>query len=95
VQPDVEDIGLADVMRALSDEVRLKLVAVLADGEFHSCRPEEFEAGVHKSSLSPHFKVLREVGVTTTRLDGRNHSIRLRKEDLDQRFPGLLNAVLH
>ncbi|MEU5697178.1 ArsR family transcriptional regulator [Actinosynnema sp. NPDC020468] len=95
VQPPVEDIRLADVMRALSEDVRLRLVSVLADGEFHSCKPEEFEVGVHKSTLSHHFKVLREAGVTTTHLDGRNHSIRLRREDLNARFPGLLDAVLH
>ncbi|KAA2251263.1 helix-turn-helix transcriptional regulator [Solihabitans fulvus] len=82
-------------MRALSDPVRLRLVAVLADGEYHPCRPEEFDAGVHKSTLSHHFRVLRESGVTMTRLDGRNHHVRLRTEDLAERFPGLLAAVTH
>jgi DNA-binding transcriptional ArsR family regulator len=94
VQPAVADIELREVMRALSDDVRLRLVAVLADGEFHPCRPEEFEIGVHKSTLSHHFKVLREAGVTTTQLTGRSHHVRLRLEDLGQRFPGLMDNVL-
>jgi DNA-binding transcriptional ArsR family regulator len=88
------EMQLRDVMRALSEDVRLQLIGTLADGQYHSCRPEEFEVGVHKSTLSHHFRVLRQAGITTTRLDGRNHYVRLRREDLDRRFPGLLDAVL-
>jgi DNA-binding transcriptional ArsR family regulator len=93
-QPAEHDITLREVMRALSDDVRLQLVAVLADGEYHACRPEDLDLGVHKSTLSHHFRVLREAGITTTKLDGRNHHIRLRKEDLEQRFPGLIESIL-
>jgi hypothetical protein len=38
--------------------------------------------------------VLREAGVTSTRVRGRDHAVRLRRADLDQRFPGLLDALL-
>lgn len=93
-QPDAEDITLADLMRALSEDVRLRLVCLLADGEYHPCSPEYFDLGLHKSTLSHHFRVLRECGVTMTRLRGRNHDVRLRVEDLAERFPGLLDAVL-
>jgi DNA-binding transcriptional ArsR family regulator len=94
VQPDVEQIVLRDVMRALGDDVRLRMVAVLADGEFHTCGPEEFAVGVHKSTLSHHFRVLREAGVTSTLIEGRNNFVRLRVADLNARFPGLLDAIL-
>lgn len=94
-QPATEDIALADIMRALSDDVRLRLVTLLADGEYHPCKPEHFNVGVHKSTLSHHFRVLREAGLTMTRVNGRNHHVRLRVEDLTVRFPGLLDAVLH
>jgi DNA-binding transcriptional ArsR family regulator len=94
-QPDMEQIALRDVMRALSDDVRLRMVAVLADGEFHTCAPEEFAAGVHKSTLSHHFRVLREAGVTSTLIEGRNNYVRLRISDLDARFPGLLDAIFN
>jgi DNA-binding transcriptional ArsR family regulator len=93
-QPDTEKIALADIMSALSDDVRLRLVAFLADGQYHPCRPEHFDIGLHKSTLSHHFRVLREAGVTMTKINGRNHHVRLRMEDLAGRFPGLLDAVL-
>jgi DNA-binding transcriptional ArsR family regulator len=94
-QPAESDLDLREIMNALSDDVRLRLVAALADGNYHPCRPDEFDIGVHKSTLSHHFRILREAGITMTRLDGRNHHVRLRREDLGRRFPGLLDAVLH
>jgi DNA-binding transcriptional ArsR family regulator len=93
VQPEPEQIMLREVMRALGDDVRLRMVAVLSDGEFHTCAPQEFETGVHKSTLSHHFRVLREAGVTSTLIEGRNNFVRLRIPDLDARFPGLLDAI--
>lgn len=94
VQPETDQIKLHDVMRALADDVRLRMVAVLSDGQYHTCNPDEFQTGVHKSTLSHHFRVLREAGVTSTLLKGRNNYVRLRVEDLEARFPGLLTAIL-
>ena len=96
-QPAVDELQLERVMQALSDPVRLQILSVLADGAFHPCRLEEFDVGVHKSTLSHHFRVLRETGIVTSRLDrddARNHHVRLRREAMDARFPGLLDAVL-
>ncbi|MET9869085.1 metalloregulator ArsR/SmtB family transcription factor [Streptomyces sp. NPDC006129] len=94
-EPDGSDITFTDVLRALADPVRLRMLTVLADGEYHPCWPEEFLVGVHKSTLSHHFRVLREAGITRTRLEGRNYFVQLRREDLNSRFPGLLDAVLN
>jgi DNA-binding transcriptional ArsR family regulator len=44
--------------------------------------------------MSHHFRVLRESGVTRTRLEGRTRFIHLNRTALDGRFPGLLDAVL-
>jgi DNA-binding transcriptional ArsR family regulator len=49
---------------------------------------------VSKATRSHHFRVLREAGVTHTRLEGTHRHVSLRREDLDARFPGLLGAVL-
>lgn len=92
-QPAIDEIELRELMRAFGDDVRLRIVEVLADGEYHPCRVEEFGIDLHKSTLSHHFKVLRESGATMTELLGRNHQVRLRTEDLESRFPGLLAAV--
>ena len=92
--PAAEAIRLADILRALADPGRLRMLAVLADGEFHPCRREEFGLDLRKSTLSHHFKTLREAGLTVTRVQGRNYDLRLRRADLDRRFPGLLDALI-
>jgi DNA-binding transcriptional ArsR family regulator len=94
VEPDVEDIRFDDVLRAVSDDARMRILVTLADGEFHSCGPEGLLAEFHKSTLSHHKKILREAGVTRTQLVGRNYLVRLRREDLEARFPGFLDSVL-
>ncbi|MGH2842201.1 MAG: ArsR/SmtB family transcription factor [Solirubrobacteraceae bacterium] len=84
--------GLADVLRALSDPIRLRIVHQLADGEEHTCG--SFALPITKSTCSHHFRVLREAGVIAQRIDGKNHFNRLERSCLEERFPGLLDAVL-
>ncbi|MDQ1288648.1 MAG: hypothetical protein QG622_2214 [Actinomycetota bacterium] len=93
--PSVVELKLEEVLAALADPVRLRMVGLLAvtDTE-RSCSPAGFPVELHKSTLSHHFKVLRAAGLTRTRLEGRNRFVRLRREDLQERFPGLLDAVL-
>jgi len=90
--PRLEEVTLADVLHALSDPVRLQIVQSLADCDEQSC--SAVEASVAKSTLSHHFKVLREAGVTHTRVNGTHRYVSLRREDLEGRFPGLLPSVL-
>lgn len=91
-EPDLADIPLATVMQALGDENRLAIVrAIAAEGE-RTCG--SFELGISKATRSHHFKVLREAGLTHTRIDGVLRRVTLRREELDARFPGLLDAVL-
>ncbi|WP_246142307.1 ArsR/SmtB family transcription factor [Lacisediminihabitans profunda] len=92
--PSVEEIDLVEVLKALSDPARLRLLAVMGDGDYHACRAEVYDLDLHKSTLSHHFKVMREAGVTMTRVTGRNRETRLRKEDLDARFPGLVDSLI-
>ena len=91
-QPAIQEVQLADVLHALSDPTRLEIVRGLAaDGE-RQCG--SFDLGLTKATRSHHFKVLREAGVTHTRLEGTTRRVSLRRDDLDARFPGLLDAVL-
>jgi len=91
--PHKKDIALASVLYALGDPVRLEIVRRLAEkGELSCCAA--VEAQVAKSTLSHHFKVLRESGVIYCRKEGTQHMNSLRREDLDDRFPGLLKTVL-
>ena len=92
--PRREDIRLEDVLQALGDPVRLRIVRELhgtPDGE----RPcGTFGLTVTKSTASHHFRVLREAGVITQRVAGRERLNQLRTEDLEARFPGLLASVV-
>jgi len=90
--PSCEELELPAVLHALSDPARLQIVRKLADGD--ECTCGTFDLGLSKATLSHHFRVLRESGVVRTRPDGRKRMLSLRDEDLNDRFPGLLEAVL-
>lgn len=93
-QPATENIQLTEVLRALSDPVRLEIAARLAVAGRMSCTVAGESLGVHKSTASHHFRTLREAGVISTERDGRQKVMSLRWDDLEARFPGLLPAIL-
>ncbi|MFF5130914.1 ArsR/SmtB family transcription factor [Streptomyces syringium] len=94
-QPATDEIELVKVMHALGDPVRMQLLSVFLDGKEHGCGLEGLGLDhLHKSTVSHHMRVLREAGVTATRVAGRNRLVQLRKADLDARFPGLTDALL-
>ncbi len=90
--PTREEIDLAAVLHALSDPMRLRIVVDLALGGERTCG--SFELPVVKSTCTHHFKVLREAGLIHQRLEGTTRLNSLRRDDLERRFPGLLDAVL-
>jgi DNA-binding transcriptional ArsR family regulator len=91
-EPSADEIPLAAVMAALSDPARLEIVRVLAAEGERTCGT--FDLGLSKATRSHHFKVLREAGITRTRAEGTHRHVSLRHDDLEARFPGLLDAVL-
>jgi DNA-binding transcriptional ArsR family regulator len=91
--PKRSEIELGAVLHALSDPVRLRIVAAMASGEGeHSCG--SFDVPVTKSTCTHHFKVLREAGVIHQRQEGTARLNTLRRDDLEARFPGVLEAIL-
>ena len=91
-EPAAADLDLTTVLQALGDPVRLTIVRVLAAEGEQACG--SIELGVSKATRSHHFRVLREAGLTRTRLEGTRRQVSLRREDVDARFPGLLDAIL-
>jgi DNA-binding transcriptional ArsR family regulator len=91
--PDAEDIHLPAILHALSDPIRLSIVEALAAGEERTCK--SFNLPVTKSTCTHHFRVLRQAGLIHQRLEGTTRLNSLRRAELDERFPGLLHAVLH
>jgi len=92
VHPSRDEIALPAVLHALSDPIRLRIVAALARGDERTCG--SFELPVVKSTCTHHFRVLREAGVIRQRLEGTTRLNSLRRDDLDSQFPGLVDAVL-
>jgi DNA-binding transcriptional ArsR family regulator len=84
---------LIRVLGAVSDPIRLGLVRLLSDDRERAWG--DLRAPVAKSTLSHHLKVLRDAGLTRTRQEGTRCYVRLRRDDLDTRFPGLLAALLN
>ncbi|MCO5993655.1 ArsR/SmtB family transcription factor [Actinoallomurus rhizosphaericola] len=84
-------MSLAEVLSALGDPVRLRIVAVLADRREHP--RGDFHVDVGPSAPSHHMKTLRETGLTYHRMDGTRCFVSLREETL-ARFPSVLNSVL-
>ncbi len=90
--PSLASVSLAQVLYALSDPLRLEIVRKLAAEGETPC--SALQCDRPKSSMSHHFRVLRESGVVFTRHEGVTHLNTVRREELDKRFPGLLKAIL-
>lgn len=90
--PDREEIQLSSVLYALSDPVRLSVVAEIRKNGEQPCN--RFHVPVAKSTLSHHGRTLREAGIVFTRIQGTQRFMSLREEDLEYRFPGLLDSIL-
>jgi DNA-binding transcriptional ArsR family regulator len=97
--PQTQDLDLPTVMQALSDPARLAIVAATDAATRGPDGADDVACGSISLPLAPatvshHLRVLREAGITRTRVDGRLKYISLRRDDLAERFPGLLDGVL-
>ena len=91
--PERDEIELPGVLHALSDPQRLEIVRRLAETD-EPCACGSIKLGVSKSTMTHHFRVLRESGVIRQKREGTSKLTELRRKDLDARFPGLIDAVL-
>lgn|SRR5579884_701813 len=98
IHPSREDMSLPTILYALGDPLRLHIVAQLAlmhgSDEKKTCHDFSVGETVAKSTLSHHFQILREAGLISMVPQGRKVLVSLRKEDLEARFPGCLDAIL-
>ena len=91
--PRTEEIRLEGVLHALSDPIRLQMVRMLA-AQDAPCRCGAIEVPVSKSTRTHHWRVLRENGLIRQVEQGTAKLTELRHDDLEARFPGLLEVVL-
>jgi len=92
--PPKEDISLFTILYALSEPLRFNIIEQLVDGQELTCGAFKLNLNRGKSTMTHHFKVLRDAGLIQTRVDGREHYTSLRRDDIEQRFPGLLDTMM-
>lgn len=91
--PDLSDVPLSIVMLALADPSRLKIVRTLIDAPDREFSCKEIDLGIAKPTVSHHFETLRNAGVIVTRSAGTKRLSSLRLEELNRRFPGLVDLI--
>jgi len=95
VHPSRDDITLAGVLAALADPTRLRIVkSLLERHDCMSCREAAPCPDMAKSTLSNHFRILREAGLIETSKKGVEHRNVVREADINARFPRLLKTIL-
>jgi DNA-binding transcriptional ArsR family regulator len=93
--PAASSLDLATIMRTVGDPLRLDIVRLLADDRPRPCSELSAAMGLPVSTCSYHLRLLREAGVTRTRAEGTQRFITLRRDDLEDRFPGLVEVLTH
>ena len=91
--PASESLDLATIMRTVGDPVRLAIVRLLADQRPRPCGEISTVMGIPNSTSSYHLRLLREAGITRTTAAGTQRVISLRRDDLEERFPGLVGVL--
>lgn len=97
LHPDIEDVPVEAILHALSDPVR---VAIYADIVYKECSQtcstflHVLNRPIPKSTLSQHFKVLREAGLIRSERRGVEMHNTSRLAEVDQRYPGLIAAIV-
>jgi DNA-binding transcriptional ArsR family regulator len=95
IHPSKQDITLAGVLSALGDPVRLQICkSLMGSHGGMSCSEASPCSTIPKSTLSHHFRVLRESGLIRTTKQGVEHRNFIRLDELKERFPGLLEAIM-
>jgi DNA-binding transcriptional ArsR family regulator len=90
--PDVAELDLFVIMDALSGPARRSIVLALAERDGVPCG--QFDLSIAKSTAARHFRVLLEAGLIRQWDDGNTKRNGLRRDEIEQRFPGLLDMVL-
>jgi DNA-binding transcriptional ArsR family regulator len=96
VHPSIEDITVEGILHALSDPVRAAIYAELAISAGATCSNflKISDRDIPKSTLSQHFRALREAGLIRSERQGVEMRNSTRCAEIDQRFPGLLMAIM-
>jgi DNA-binding transcriptional ArsR family regulator len=98
VHPSIEDVRLEAILHALSDPVRVQIFSDIAGADCAQTCSAFSSVGdrvIPKSSLSQHFKVLREAGLIRSERQGVEMHNTSRCTEVEGRFPGLVAAIIN
>lgn len=91
--PDLSHADPINLLRACADPVRLQVIEILDDGKEYTCSDLADQVGIPLPTMSHHLKTMREAGLTCNRKDGTTRWTSLRKQDLNDHFPGLAEQM--
>ncbi|HKT26777.1 helix-turn-helix domain-containing protein [Dyella sp.] len=96
IHPSIEDITVEGILHALSDPVRAAIYAELAISSGATCSNflKISDREIPKSTLSQHFRALREAGLIRSERHGVEMRNTTRCQEIDQRFPGLIMTIM-
>ena len=97
MHPAIEDVTVEGLLHALSDPVRVAIFAQIAGAECAQTCSKFITVGdraIPKSTLSQHFKLLREAGLIRSERQGVEMHNTSRCKEINARFPGLLQAII-
>jgi DNA-binding transcriptional ArsR family regulator len=98
IHPAIDDVTVEGILHALSDPVRAHIFAEIANAKgAQTCSTflEVSDRTIPKSTLSQHFKALREAGLIASERRGVEMHNTARSEEINARFPGLLPAIMN
>ncbi len=90
--PNIDQMNVSTILHALGDPVRLNIIKNLTTNTETTCAC--CNINLQKSALSHHFRVLRESGLIRVRIEGKQRFLSIRYDELEQRFPGLLDSII-
>ena len=96
--PSLDVITVEGILHALSDPVRVAIFAdIVAQECSHNCSMflSVSDKAIPKSTLSQHFRVLREAGLIRGERRGVEMYNTSRCAEIEKRFPGLLRAIVN
>ncbi|HVW07012.1 MAG TPA: helix-turn-helix domain-containing protein [Bryobacteraceae bacterium] len=96
IHPAVEEVPVGAILHALSDPVRVAIFAGIVKGCNENCSTflTVGDREIPKSTLSQHFKILREAGLIRSERRGVEMFNTSRCEEVDRRYPGLISAIV-
>lgn len=96
--PSVEDVTVEAILHALSDPIRVAIYAGIVGSDCsQNCSAflSVSNKTIPKSTLSQHFKALREAGLIYSERRGVEMHNTSRCAEMEKRFPGLILAIVN